>query len=257
MKIRKLGRALKRNLPTILSFVACIGVGATSILAIQDHADAMEDPPKNAETFSEKASWVGKHYWRSALSGILTGACILTSNGLNKKAQAKITGAYIALDQLFKKYRSAVQQVGGEEFEKKVNMEMAKNSLDETQNYHWVDEDDEEQQYLFYIPIAESNENNNQSAWFYSSLTRVQSILNVFRQKYFIDEKVSLNYFLEMFNLEPISRGNFQGWSWDAGLEYGYSEPKIKLVYVEGEDDTPPYYMIDFETLPSADYVRY
>lgn len=126
---------LRRNSPTILTFLGAAGVVATSIAAAKVTPKAMALLEKTKEekgeelTKLEMVKVAGPAYIPAIAIGASTIACIFGANALNKKTQASIMSAYALLDTSYKQYKSKVKELYGENSDRNVKKEIAKDKL--------------------------------------------------------------------------------------------------------------------------------
>ena len=126
---------LRRNSPTILTFLGAAGVVATSIAAAKATPKAMVLLEKTKEekgeelTKLEMVKVAGPAYIPAVAIGASTIACIFGANALNKKTQASIMSAYALLDTSYKQYKSKVKELYGENSDRNVKKEIAKDKF--------------------------------------------------------------------------------------------------------------------------------
>ena len=126
---------LRRNSPTILTFLGAAGVVATSIAAVKATPKAMVLLEKTKEekgeelTKLEMVKVAGPAYIPAVAIGASTIACIFGANALNKKTQASIMSAYALLDTSYKQYKSKVKELYGENSDQNVKKEIAKDKF--------------------------------------------------------------------------------------------------------------------------------
>lgn len=112
---------LKHHSSTILTCVGAVGVVATAITVAQATPKAIKFLEMAREekgedlTKLEKLVAAGPAYIPSVAIGASTIACIFGANVLNKRQQAAITSAYALVDSSYKKYRSKLKELYGEE----------------------------------------------------------------------------------------------------------------------------------------------
>ena len=126
---------LRRNSPTILTFLGAAGVVATSIAAVKATPKAIALLEKTKEekgeelTKLEMVKVAGPAYIPAIAIGASTIACIFGANALNKKTQASIMSAYALLDTSYKQYKSKVKELYGENSDQNVKKEIAKDKF--------------------------------------------------------------------------------------------------------------------------------
>lgn len=126
---------LRRNSPTILTFLGAAGVVATSIAAVKATPKAIALLEKTKEekgeelTKLEMVKVAGPAYIPAIAIGASTIACIFGANALNKKTQASIMSAYALLNTSYKQYKSKVKELYGENSDRNVKKEIAKDKF--------------------------------------------------------------------------------------------------------------------------------
>lgn len=245
----KSGRFLKRNSSTILTCVGAAGVVATAVLAVKATPKAerlLEEARKEKGeelTKFEAVKVAGPVYIPTVITGASTIACIFGANVLNKRQQAALMSAYALMDNSYKDYRNKVEELYGEEANKKIREEIAKDKYEETDIS--VGEDKE----LFYDMFSER--------YFESTPEKV------LRAEYEINKKISLwcgvhlNEFYELLDISPVDYGEFLGWSsgtlmdttWNDWLDFHHE----KAVMDDGLECT----LITFGVEPMYDYDYY
>lgn len=126
---------LRRNSPTILTFLGAAGVVATSIAAAKATPKAMALLEKTKEEKGEELTKLeivkvaGPAYIPAVAIGASTIACIFGANALNKKTQASIMSAYALLDTSYKRYKSKIKELYGENSDRNVKKEIAKDKF--------------------------------------------------------------------------------------------------------------------------------
>ena len=104
---------LKKAIPSILSVMACIGVGVTAYLtgkaAVKSH-DILEEKRSKGEemTKKEEIQTVAKEYVWAGVSGGATIGCIIASKAIDGKTIAGLTGALYLGAKKFSDYRKQI-----------------------------------------------------------------------------------------------------------------------------------------------------
>lgn len=124
MNSEQVGYFIKRNMPTILSIGAAVGVVVSNILTNKASikatlkVDEIEKKKHRELTFIEEVKVVAPIYAPSIVVGAATIGCIFESNFLNKKQLAALAGAMSILQANFKRYRAGVVNEVGEKRKK-------------------------------------------------------------------------------------------------------------------------------------------
>lgn len=192
---------------TILSIAAAAGVVLTAVETAKatTKAQSLIDMNK-AEPMTKKEivkdCW--KFYVPAAVVGVGTIACILGSNSLNKKTQAELMAAYVAVQQTYSIYRKKVAEQVGEEVEhdicKDVNEELHKEDGDEVR--------------LFYEP--------NAKRYFHATMAQVIEAAYNFNRALTIEGGVSLNDWYNFLGTDELTitpEGDMKGWCIDQLVE--------------------------------------
>lgn len=244
------GKSLHKNMPTILSVLACGGVVGTAVTSANAHHKAMqkleESEPQPLETPTEKVvrevKVVAPHYILPVVVGGCTIALILGSNALNKKQQAALYGALFALDKSYRTYREKVNYVLGSDADTAVKHEVAKDHIREND----IPKPSSKDEVLFY------EENSDQFFW--STIEKVQAAEYEFNRYFILRDEASLNTLLKFFGAKPCEFGDVLGWdTYEGEVTYGFKwvdfEHEWKEVEPEGANldifnDVPGYYYI-------------
>ena len=240
---------LKNNSATILSGIGAIGVVATAVMAVKATPKALilldeaKEEKKDELTKLETIRVAGPVYIPSVLMGISTIACIFGANVLNKQKQAALTSAYMLLENSYKDYRTKVKELYGEEADKKIREEMAKDDYEIEYS-----EPDEEKQ-LFYEPISQR--------YFESTVEEVQRAEYHLNRNFILRDYANLNEFYKFLGLKETTEGEILGWSTYAGYEkYGYSWVDFTHERIELEDGMECI-TIDYPFEPSLDFMEF
>ena len=266
----KLIDSIKNNAPTILSVVGVAGLVGTTISAIKEtpKVDQMmvnEEVYHNRDCTALEKAWIyTKGYKYTILLGGTTAICILGSNALNKKQQAELTGAYVALGNMFQKYRNRVEELYGEEIEKSI-MDTAKTRTivnNKTGDVYELEEPE-----LFYDPYTDN--------YFQTTMREFDRVRYELNRKYAVNGTLTINDFYAELGLPKVDNGHELGWSdaidretmgytWlDIGVEYEALPQGSMASYLESTDGDYEYdmtdvpkgaYVIDFGKTPTVNY---
>jgi len=116
------------NLPTILTGLGIVGVGATAFFAGQGALKAERYLNENVETpkgcelsFKEKAKLTYRFYIPAALTGAATIGCIIGANRVSVAQLATMTTVATATEKALVDHRNTIEEVFGEKGLKKVD----------------------------------------------------------------------------------------------------------------------------------------
>lgn len=250
MNTEQVGYFIKRNMPTILSIGAAVGVVVSNILtnkaSIQAtlKVDEIEKKKHRELTFIEEVKVVAPIYAPSIVVGAATIGCIFGSNFLNKKQLAALAGAMSILQANFKRYRAGVVNEVGEKKEKNIwkasrpNGESLYKTVSE-QESKFVDATG----LTFFIDSLTDE-------GFYTDKATVESAILKLNRKLQMNpnQTVTLNEFRNDLDLHPTNFGNIVGWSKIDVDEYDTTDPWIDIQLVPFEN-TDGYY-IRYLSLP-------
>ena len=200
---KKIFSYISKHGATILSVAAAAGVVLTAVETAKatTKAQSLIDMNK-AEPMTKKEvvkdCW--KYYIPAAVVGAGTIACIIGSNGLNKKTQAELMAAYVAVQQTYSNYRKKVaEQVGAA-----AENDICKESQKEVQS---VDGDVVR---LFYEPNAKK--------YFHATMAQVIEAAYIFNRALAVEGGVSLNDWYSFLNTDELTitpEGDLKGWCID------------------------------------------
>ena len=250
MNTEQVGYFIKRNMPTILSIGAAVGVVVSNILTNKASikatlkVDEIEKKKHRELTFIEEVKVVAPIYAPSIVVGAATIGCIFGSNFLNKKQLAALAGAMSILQANFKRYRTEVVNEVGKEKEENIwkasrpNGESLYKTVSE-QESKFVDTTG----LTFFIDSLTDE-------GFYTDKATVESAILKLNRKLQMNpnQTVTLNEFRNDLDLHPTNFGNIVGWSKIDVDEYDTTDPWIDIQLVPFEN-TDGYY-IRYLSLP-------
>lgn len=250
MNSEQVGYFIKRNMPTILSIGAAVGVVVSNILTNKASikatlkVDEIEKKKHRELTFIEEVKVVAPIYAPSIVVGAATIGCIFGSNFLNKKQLAALAGAMSILQANFKRYRAGVVNEVGKEKEENIwkasrpNGESLYKTVSE-QESKFVDTTG----LTFFIDSLTDE-------GFYTDKATVESAILKLNRKLQMNpnQTVTLNEFRNDLDLHATNFGNIVGWSKIDVDEYDTTDPwiDIQLVPFENLDG----YYIRYLSLP-------
>ncbi len=229
---------LKQATPTILTCVGTIGVIATAVMTTKATPKAMYilaghegidndgNPYKYTKKEAIQLTW--KCYLPAAAVGLATIACIFGANMLNKKNQASLTSAYAFLNESYKRYKKAANEVYGEDADSKIQAQAAKDTYISGDGYAlYCSELDDSEDVLFYDSFSER--------YFTSTLASVINAEYHFNRNLNLRGDGPLNELYEFMGLEKTEHGDTVGWSMDELVEGGIMWLDFENRYVELE----------------------
>ena len=250
MNSEQVGYFIKRNMPTILSIGAAVGVVVSNILTNKASikatlkVDEIEKKKHRELTFIEEVKVVAPIYAPSIVVGAATIGCIFGSNFLNKKQLAALAGAMSILQANFKRYRTEVVNEVGKE--KEENIWKASRPNDESL-YKTVSE--QESKFVDTTGLTFFIDSLTDEGFYTDKATIESAILKLNRKLQMNpNQTVTLNEFRNDLDLHPTNFGNIVGWSKIDVDEYDTTDPwiDIQLVPFENLDG----YYIRYLSLP-------
>lgn len=213
-------KKLKRSAPTILSVASVIGVGGSVVLTgvatpkalalIEENSKEKHDGDPYAYTKVEAFLSCWKCYIPTAVVTLSTMGCILAANALNKKQQAALITAYVALNESYKEYRKKANELYGPDTEYKIKKAISKDKAEQQ-----LEQEDDDLD-LFYFEYAPGD------GYFRSTKEDVITAMYHFNRNFQLKYEVYVNELLDFLNLEHTELGNVFGWSIEDGLDKGY-----------------------------------
>lgn len=250
MNTEQVGYFIKRNMPTILSIGAAIGVVVSNVLTNKASIkatlkiDEVEKKKHRELTFVEEVKVVAPIYAPSIVVGAATIGCIFGSNFLNKKQLAALAGAMSILQANFKRYRTEVVNEVGKE--KEENIWKASRPNNESL-YKTVSE--QESKFVDTTGLAFFIDSLTDEGFYTDKATVESAILKLNRKLQMNpNQTVTLNEFRNDLDLHPTNFGNIVGWSKIDVDEYDTTDPWIDIQLVPFEN-TDGYY-IRYLSLP-------
>lgn len=237
---------LKRSSPTILTCVSAIGVVATSVLAVKatpkaimliekaemekslnlrPDDESVDVQLSNIEVI--RSTW--KCYIPAALIGVSTIVCIFGANSLNKHNQASLTSAYAILNESYKQYRKAANEVYGEDADSNIMVEAARKTYVSADGIYLFDPDldSEDERILFY--------DSHSQRYFTSTMPTVLNAQYHLNRNFALRGSTTLNEFYDFLGIDRTDHGDDIGWT-DDFIDSGMLWIDFKNTYTKMED---------------------
>lgn len=250
MNTEQVGYFIKKNMPTILSIGAAIGVVVSNVLTNKASIkatlkiDEVEKKKHRELTFVEEVKVVAPIYAPSIVVGAATIGCIFGSNFLNKKQLAALAGAMSLLQANFKRYRDEVVHEVGKEKEEDI---WKASRASKTPLYKSISE--QEAKFVDTTGLTFFIDSLTDEGFYTDKATVESAILKLNRKLVMSpNQTVTLNEFRNDLDLHPTNFGNIVGWSKIDMDEYDTVDPwiDIQLVPFENSDG----YYIRYLNLP-------
>lgn len=250
MNTEQVGYFIKRNMSTILSIGAAIGVVVSNVLTNKASIkatlkiDEVEKKKHRELTFVEEVKVVAPIYAPSIVVGAATIWCIFGSNFLNKKQLAALAGAMSLLQANFKRYRDEVVHEVGKEKEEDI---WKASRASETPLYKTISE--QEGKFIDTTGLTFFIDSLTDEGFYTDKATVESAILKLNRKLQMNpNQTVTLNEFRNDLDLHATNFGNIVGWSKIDVDEYDTVDTwiDIQLVPFENSDG----YYIRYLDLP-------
>lgn len=240
---------VKNNAPTILTVLGVAGVVGTSVSAVKSskrYELAMADSSSTDEelTTMDKLKVAIPSFAPTILIGAGTISCIVGSNILNKKQQATLTSAYMALDAAYKEYRAKAKELYGEDADDKIIAGIAKDNCEVDENTLMYGE-----KRLFFEPVSRS--------YFEATIAQVQKGEYLLNRELAQTGYAKINDFLKFLGVEKTDLGDIMGWSTHS-IEHLYTTKWIDFKHERIElEDGLECYIIKYPEEPRLDFMDY
>lgn len=243
---------LKKNSPTILTYLGVVGIVATGITAATATTKAVKLLEKAKQkkgeelTTFEIVKTTCLTYIPPVIIGASTIACVLGANVLNKRQQASLISAYSLLRSSYTDYTDKVKELYGVDVHEKIEEAIAKDKynaeypgLYPTNGLDDVYTDGEK--VLFY--------DKNTKRYFESTVLAVQAAEYHLNRNFVLRGGCSVNEFCEFLGMEPVDGGDCIGWDMSDGFCW-IDFHHIKAIL----DDGLECYIIEADFEPSEEY---
>lgn len=236
---------LHRNSSTILTCVGAVGVVVTAISVAQATPKATK---RLKEATYEKGEELTKLevvkvaapvYIPSVVLGAGTIACIFSANALNKKKQATLASAWLAVNDYHNAYRNKLIELHGEEADKEIQEAMAREYCD----FHQLRLDTPDEKVIFYDEIS-----GESITCYEREIMDAEYHMN---RNFVMRGYASLNEFYTFLGLPETEQGEKLGWS----MSDGYSWVDFEHRLVSRDDGGLKVYAIDMIFPPNEDYM--
>ena len=188
----------------VLAALGMAGVVATAVMAAKNTIKAKEILDTRITEDSTKLEVVKTvlpAYLPTIATGAATIACIAGSSILSKKSQASLASAYALSNETFKKYRSKLIELHGEEADKEIREAIVRTNPE----YRCWGVDAPDKKLTFYDDIGDRT--------FTMYERELMDAEYHFNRNFALSGEQTLNQFYEMIGLDPIDEGDKIGWN--------------------------------------------
>lgn len=251
--LNKIGSALKRHAPEILTALAVVGLGGTAYLSskagykagvqvVSEFSNRVENAEADEEVLPLSAKEIVQETWKFyipvAVVGTATAIAIIGSNRISAKQQVALISAAAISERALSEYQQKLVETTSKSKERKIRDDIAQDQVNEKQeelNKLTLQKDGD-------VLVIEMHTRQT----FVSNAEKIHRAENDANRISIHEGYISLNTFLEKLGL-PTS---------DAGEVVGWSNIKPLEVVIGGATtpDEKPVLTIDYRTPPSVTY---
>lgn len=212
MNLNNVIKFVKHESPVVLGILGAAGVIATFVSVAKASPKAeqkvfeVQDRTDHELTNIEKVKVVAPIYAPSLAIAGVTVACIVSSTVLSNKQRVGLTGAYIALDQTYKRYKDKIVELVGLDTSKKAEEEVSKDRIEEIKKEASRNE-------VKYESETATFYESHYDQLFERSIDEIRDAMYYLNRKLATDGEASLNDLYDMLGLEHTAQGDVLGWS--------------------------------------------
>lgn len=249
-------RFTKKNAPTILTIVASFGTVSTAVLAARGAIKAnqiiqLENGRRVFEdglpelTFKEEVINTWDCYVPAIISEIVTVACIIGSNEINKKHQAGLVSAYVLLDRAYSEYRQKALDIYGEGSDVKIRNAIASDHIESELNKNHNGSKLPEGKIQCYEEIS--------NYCFDTTMAEIIDAKYQLNKKFTEAGEVAVNDYFEFLGIPTRDYGEELGWEWSAVMDMNSCSSWLEIdVRLEKFKDGSEYYILSPRVKPYA-----
>lgn len=241
--LSSISKGLKKHSPEILTGIGVAGMIGTVIMAVKATPKAVilleqkkEQDQTEKLTFVDTVKTAGFCYIPTAITGVLSAACIIGASSINHKRNAALATIYALSETAFSEYKDKVVEIIGEKKEQTVKNEVLKDKV----NDNPVSKNEvvltEKGDTLCYEPLS--------GRYFKTDIDKLKKSENEINKIMLNSDYISLNDFYDEIGLKHIGIGDELGWSMSAT---GYINMRFSSMLA---DDGTPCLVIDFSKGP-------
>lgn len=230
-RIKRMKHRLDRASPTILTAMAVVGVIELSVSLIEATVQTMRllhEPENQKKSRKELARSILPKYASSALVGVTTIGCIVSSHRISRSRQIALGSAYMFANGRYLRYRDTLADLHGKEADAEVKTAMIREHC----AFHATDLDVPDRQVLFYDSISDT-----------TFLRYEREVLDAeyhINRNFVLAGAISVNNYLEFLGLPTTDYGEELGWS----ISEGYVWIDFEHQLIRGEEGKPDTYEI-------------
>lgn len=207
----KAANGIRKNAPTILTFLGVGGFVTTVVMAVKATPKALDIQKEFKEdtTNWEKIKSIAPVYIPTFMVGASSITCVIAANALNVRRFGALAAAYKLTETAYREYKDGVLETVGEKKEQVIRDKIAGKKIKEL--------DDQE-------PLEEVEGKTlcvdlTTGGYFWSSKLDIERKVNELNATLLVDGYISVSDFREALgNKHPFELGDILGWHCDFGL---------------------------------------
>ena len=252
LTLQSISKAIKNNMPTILTAAGVVGVVSTAVLAGKATLEASSLIEKSKKEFEEQDSeyafdirevkpktlirTFGPIYAPVVIMGGITIACVIGAHTTNIRRQAAIMSMYSFAEKSLNEYKDKVIETIGENKERKI-----RESIDQDH----VDANPVSTTIVFGAGSVLCFDTMS-GRYFNSDMETLRKAQNDINSKIIDEMYASLNEFYNKIGLDNTALGEEVGWNLDRRLDIDFSTML--------SDDNRPCIVLNYRVLPQNNY---
>ncbi|MBQ8135452.1 MAG: hypothetical protein IJ192_13790 [Clostridia bacterium] len=210
--LKSVQMAMKKHSPEILTGIGIAGMITTTVMAVKATPKALIliEEKKSTEKLEElpsveivKTAWFC--YIPTAITGVLSIACLVGASSVNLKRNAALATAYTLSETALKEYKDKVVEVIGEKKAETVKDAIAKDKIEKDPVSAKEIIITEHGNTLCYDVLS--------GRYFKSDIDKLKKIENELNRKMLSETYITLNEFYSEMGLNEIKLGNELGWN--------------------------------------------
>lgn len=206
---------VRKVLPVIFTVVN-VGMTVAAVIFAAKEGPKFKKALEEKEMKPSEKILTGAKIFAPAIGcALASSACAIGGVCLNFKTQSVLLGMVASSNELLKQYRAKNEEVNGEDADKKVMTEIAKDKLPENLKA----KADSDETMIFHDCIT--------GQMFESTMAKViEAEYQINRELHALDSgfMISLNRYCELFGMKSVSGGDDEGWSLESICEWGDAE---------------------------------
>lgn len=238
---------MDKHSPEILTSVGIAGMVTSTVLAVKatpKALDLIEDKKDELDTDELTKREIVQACWKCYIPSTITAgaaiACIIGASRINTRRNVMLATAYNLTERTLTEYRDKVVEVIGEEKEKEIREEIAKDRIERKPLSDTVFVS-EKGNTICYDSIS--------GRYFKSDAEKIRKAENMLNKKLMGEAYVSLNDFYDLIGLPYTQMGFDLGWKFDGDMI------EIQFDTCLNEDDQPCL-VLDYTIEPKHDYQK-